>query len=113
MHELALAQGIVEVIREQAADGSFTRVKSVRLVIGALSHVEPEAIEFGFDAVSRGTVAEGAALVIDRPPGIAWCLDCEANVEIAGRTDPCPACGGYRLVVTGGEELRVQELEVE
>lgn len=113
MHELALAQGIVDVIREQAASGGFSRVKSVRLAIGALSHVEPEAIEFGFDAVSRGTIAEGAALLIDRPPGTAWCLDCSATVAIAGRADPCPGCGGFRLVVTGGEDLRVQELEVE
>lgn len=113
MHELALSQGIIDVIRDQSATQGFTRVKTVRLVIGALSHVEPEAIEFGFDAVSRGTVAEGAALEIERPPGMAFCLACETTVPLAGRSDPCPRCGGYQLVVTGGEEMRVKELEVE
>lgn len=113
MHELALSQGIIDVIREQAAVQGFTRVKTVRLVIGTLSHVEPEAIEFGFDAVSRGTIAEGATLVIERPPGAAFCLSCEKPVPLAERFDPCPDCGGHQLVVTGGEELRVKELEVE
>ena len=113
MHELALSQGIIDVIRDQSAAQGFTRVKTVRLVIGALSHVEPEAIAFGFDAVSRGTVAEGAALDIERPPGEAFCLGCEKPVPLAERSDPCPHCGGHQLVVTGGEELRVKELEVE
>lgn len=113
MHELALSQGIIDVIREQAATQGFTRVKTVRLAIGALSHVEPEAIAFGFDAVSRGTVAEGARLDIERPPGQAFCLACEKPVPLAERFDPCPDCGGHQLVVTGGEELRVKELEVE
>ncbi|MCW2242676.1 hydrogenase maturation nickel metallochaperone HypA [Azospirillum canadense] len=113
MHELALSQGIIDVIRDQSAAQGFTRVKTVRLVIGALSHVEPDAIAFGFDAVSRGTVAEGAALEIERPPGEAFCLGCEKPVPLAERSDPCPHCGGHQLVVTGGEELRVKELEVE
>lgn len=113
MHELALSQGIVEMIREQAAAQGFTRVRTVRLVIGALSHVEPEALAFGFDAVSRGTLAEGAALEIERPGGQAWCLACERTVEVAERFNPCPACGGHQLVLTGGDEMRVKELEVE
>ncbi|KAA0684182.1 hydrogenase maturation nickel metallochaperone HypA [Roseomonas genomospecies 6] len=113
MHELALSQGIIDVIRDQAAAQGFTRVKTVRLVIGALSHVEPEAIAFGFDAVSRGTIAEGAVLDIERPPGQAFCLSCEKPVPLPERSDPCPDCGGHQLVVTGGEEMRVKELEVE
>lgn len=113
MHEMALAHGIVEVIREQAAAQAFRRVLSVRLVIGALSHVEPEALAFGFDAASRGSPAEGAALRIDRPPGEAFCLDCETTVEIGDRAAACPACGGYRLMVTGGEDMRIKDLEVE
>ncbi len=113
MHELALSQGIIDVIRDQAAVQGFTRVKTVRLVIGTLSHVEPEAIAFGFDAVSRGTIAEGAVLDIERPPGQAFCLSCEKPVPLPERSAPCPDCGGHQLVVTGGEEMRVKELEVE
>lgn len=113
MHELALAHGIVEVIREQAEAQGFRRVTVVRLVIGALSHVEPQALEFGFDAASRGSPAEGAILRIDRPPGEAFCLDCAVTVTIEDRTAACPLCGGYRLMVTGGEDMRIKDLEVE
>lgn len=113
MHELALARGVVEVIEEQAAAQRFRRVVRVRLVIGALSHVEPEALAFGFDAVSRGTAAEGAALVIDRPPGQAYCLDCEATVTVDERAAPCPRCAGWRLMITGGDDMRIKDLEVE
>lgn len=113
MHEMALSQGIVDVIREQADAQGFDRVKIVRLVIGSLSHVEPAAIEFCFDAVSRGTVAEGAVVEIERPPGQAFCMPCGTTVPIAERHDPCPLCGGHEMVLVGGEELRVKELEVE
>lgn len=113
MHEMALSQGIIDVIRDQAAAQGFTTVKSVRLAIGMLSHVEPEAIEFCFDAVSRGTLAEGAELTIERPPGQAFCMPCGQTVAISQRYDPCPLCGGHEWVLTGGDELRVKELEVE
>jgi len=113
MHELSLSQGIVDLVRDQAAANGARRVLRVRIAIGALSHVEPDAIEFGFDVVSRGTPAEGAILEIDRPPGRARCLPCDAEVTIATRDQPCPRCGTHRWVLVGGDELRVLELEVE
>lgn len=113
MHEMALSQGIVDVIREQAEAQGFRAVKTVRLVIGRLSHVEPDAIEFGFDVVSRGTPAEGARLEIERPPGQAYCTACAKTVEIAERYAPCPECGGHQWVLVDGEQMRIKELEVE
>lgn len=113
MHETALCKGIVEAVKEQAAAHGFARATVVRLSIGALSHVEPEALVFAFDAAAAGTLAEGARLEIERPPGQAFCIHCEVQVNIAQRFDPCPQCGGHDLVVTGGEEMRIKELEVE
>lgn len=113
MHETALCKGIVEAVKEQATAHGFARATVVRLSIGALSHVEPEALVFAFDAAAAGTLAEGARLEIERPPGQAFCIHCEVQVSIAERFDPCPRCGGHDLVVTGGEEMRIKELEVE
>ena len=112
MHEMALAQGIVEIVQEHARRDAFTRVRTVRIEIGALSHVDPRAIAFGFDVVTRGTVAEGAALAIDRPEGTAYCTDCCKTVAIAAHGDPCPECGGNKWVLVGGDEMRVVDLEV-
>ncbi|MDJ0950876.1 MAG: hydrogenase maturation nickel metallochaperone HypA [Alphaproteobacteria bacterium] len=112
MHEMALSESMILIIEQEAVRQRFDRVKTVCLEIGVLSHAEPEAMGFCFEAVSRGTVAEGARLEIQRPPGEAWCMDCAGTIEIARRFDPCPRCGGHQLQVTGGEELRVKELEV-
>jgi hydrogenase nickel incorporation protein HypA/HybF len=70
-------------------------------------------MRFCFDAVTRGSVAEGAALVIIETPGSAWCMQCARTVPMAERYCACPQCGGYQLQVNGGTELRIKELEVE
>lgn len=113
MHELSLCEGIVQVMEEQAPLQRFDRVKRVRLEVGALAGVDPQAMRFGFEVVTRGTLADGACLEILHLPAQAWCLPCGQTVEIAQRFDPCPRCGGHQLQVTGGEELRIKELEVE
>ncbi len=112
MHEMALCEGVLDIIAEEATRQRFARVRAVRLEIGALSHVEPEAMRFCFDAVSRGTIAESARFEVIEVPGEAWCMNCSKPVAIARRFDPCPACGGYKLQVTGGDALRVKDLEV-
>jgi len=113
MHELALCQGILDVLEEQAQRHNFRRVRRVRLEIGDLSAVEPRALAFGFEAVTRGTLADGAALEIERVPGQAHCLTCETVVNLPARADPCPRCGGYRLLVTAGEAMRIKDMEVD
>lgn len=113
MHELALAQSIVDIVEAQAKANAVTRVRKVHLVVGALAGVEPDALLFGFDSVTRGTIAEGATLELQRPPGKGACMKCGAEVVIEQRGDACPACGSYQVIVTGGDELRVAELEVD
>lgn len=112
MHEMALAQSVVDIALRQAAENGAARIRMIRLEIGALSHVEPRALEFGFDVVAKGTAAEGADLRIDRPEGTATCLMCIKTFSLPNRYDPCPHCGSHQIVVVGGEEMRVKELEV-
>jgi len=100
------------MLQERAESEHFSRVKVVWLEIGPLAGVEPLALRFGFDAVTKGTIAEGARLEIIDVPGQAWCLACAKQVSMKQRSDACPECGAYQLQVTGGEELRVKELEV-
>jgi hydrogenase nickel incorporation protein HypA/HybF len=113
MHEMALAEGLIELVEEEARKAHATRVTVVRLSLGALGHAEPEAIRFCFDAISRGTLAEGAALAIDIVPGAGWCLDCARTVPLTERFGACPDCGQYHVQMTAGDELRLSELEVE
>ena len=113
MHEMSLAEGVLQILEDASRTQDFRRVKTVWLEIGRLSSVEPEAMRFCFDAVTRGSLADGARLEIVDVPGSGRCLACGAQVEIAAIYDPCPRCGDYPVQPTGGTEMRVKELEVE
>jgi hydrogenase nickel incorporation protein HypA/HybF len=113
MHEMSLAEGVLQVIEDYARKEGYSRVKTVWLEIGRLSGVEVEAMRFCFDAVARGTLAEGAALEIVETEGAGWCLTCGKTVPLDTRYDPCPDCGGFQVQVTGGTAMRVKELAVE
>lgn len=113
MHEMSICESVVQTLEEQAAVQDYSRVRVVRLEIGPFAGVEPESLRFCFDVVTRDTLAEGAALEIITTQPQAWCLDCEKNITIVERFDPCPECGGRQLQVSGGDELRIKELEVD
>lgn len=112
MHEMAITTALLELIREQLVANGAERASRVVVDIGLLSHVDPHALRFAFDAISRGGPADGAELVIRQPAGRAWCLDCDAGVAVTTRDGLCPRCGGAKLLAQGGDELRLVELEV-
>ena len=112
MHEMALAESMLEVVEATARRNGAGRVLAVRLAIGALSHVEPEALKFCFDAVTRGSLAERARLEIESIPGAAWCVPCGETVELSALGAPCPRCGSFQLAVSQGEAMRVMDIEV-
>lgn len=112
MHEMSLAESVREIVEDAARAHAAARVARVRLEIGRLSQVEVDAMRFAFDVVMRGSLADGAALDIVETPGTAWCMRCSQAVEIAQRGDACPACGSYQLQVTGGDRMRVIDLEL-
>jgi hydrogenase nickel incorporation protein HypA/HybF len=113
MHEMSLSQGIADIIEESARRDGFSRVRAVWLEIGSLASVEPEAIRFCFDVVTRGGCAEGARLEIIATPGQAWCLGCSRSIQIDTPLADCPLCGSREVQVTGGTDMKVKELEVE
>jgi len=112
MHEMAIAESVVKIVEDHARKAGSDKVTLVRLEIGMLSHVEVPALRFGFEAVSKGSIVEGATLEIDHVPGTAWCHDCMGTVDIRRLGDACPTCGSYKLQVNGGEEMRVKDMEV-
>lgn len=113
MHEMSLAENMLQIIEESARNQGFTRVRAVVLEIGALSAVEPDAMRFCFDAVTSGSIAECARLEIIETAGQGRCEKCAENFPLAALYEPCPVCGSYEVRVTGGDAMRVKELEVE
>lgn len=113
MHEMSLAEGVLQLVSETARREAASCVKTVVLEIGKLSAVEPEALKFCFDAVTQGTIAQGAVLEIIAVPGVGWCLVCNATVAMEELYGACPKCGNHQVQTTGGNEMRVKEIEIE
>ncbi len=113
MHEMSLCEGVLDILKTEAVNQGYKRVMTVWLEIGELSGVEPDAMMFSFDAVTRGSLADGAKLVIVPVPGESWCMKCSKNIKVKQRFDCCPDCGSYQLQVVSGDEMKIKELEVE
>ncbi|WP_424862555.1 hydrogenase maturation nickel metallochaperone HypA [Streptomyces sp. MMS24-I29] len=108
MHELSITQGIVEAVCERA-DGR--PVRAVRVRVGILTAVVPEAMRFCFDLTTAGTAAEDALLEIDHVPGRAHCRACETDFLLNDLVLLCP-CGSSDVDVTSGRELQIVSMRV-
>ncbi|MBA3907367.1 MAG: hydrogenase maturation nickel metallochaperone HypA [Pseudonocardiales bacterium] len=109
MHELSITQSVVEAITSRMGDAPVVRV---RLEVGKLSGLVPDAVRFCFEMVASGTSCAGAALEFDEPMGSARCRDCGVGFETAEVFALC-ACGSADVAVLGGTELRIKEVEVQ
>lgn len=110
---MSLAEGMIQLLEDHARDQQFERVKKIWLEIGKLSNVEVESLLFCFDAVAKHTLAEHAEIIIERPDGKGFCLDCSQTVVCESLYQPCPVCGGHKIQVTDGKDMRIRELEVD
>ncbi len=108
MHELGITRNIVAIVAEHAHGAQVLRIK---VEIGKLSAVMPDAIRFCFDVASRGTVTEGAALEIVEVAARARCRACASEFELDQPYGRC-ACGSGDLEWVSGMELKIKEMEV-
>jgi hydrogenase nickel incorporation protein HypA/HybF len=108
MHELGLCTSIVDAIEVRAAERPVARV---RVRVGRLNHVHPEAFEQSFTMAAMGTVAENAAAELVFLPVIARCSQCDTSWEGEDMPIACPACGSVALELLGGDELVLESIE--
>ena len=81
--------------------------------MGQLAAIDPAALRFGFEAVTKGTLIEHAILEIIAIEGQARCESCQKTVKLERYYDACPRCGNFLLTVTQGEALRLKCMEIE
>jgi len=112
MHELSLLENVREILESHAQSQNFAKVTRVTLEIGKLSCVEPEALRFGFDVVMKGSLVEGAELVITETSGIGLCRQCGLQSVIETLYDPCAECGCPYMDVVQGAEMKIKDLIV-
>jgi hydrogenase nickel incorporation protein HypA/HybF len=113
MHELPITQSILEITLRHAEQAHATRVTDLYLVIGRLSYVMDDSVQFYWDMIAEGTIAEGAHLHFERVPAELLCLDCGHRYAIDGETLPCPNCESVRVKIASGDEFRLDSISVE
>lgn len=113
MHELALTQSIVDLVARCGRQEGVRRVTRVVVEVGAAASVEPEALNFCFDIVAAGTIAQRAELVIETVALRGACRTCAKEFDAPHLASACPACGAYGPRWLRGRELRVKSIEGE
>jgi hydrogenase nickel incorporation protein HypA/HybF len=113
VHELSIAQSLMEIVLEEGRRHRLGRVKLIRLQVGELAAVVPESLEFCFEMVSKDTIAEGAVLDIESVPVVANCSQCRMAFEVENHVFLCPQCGEPTFELVSGRELSVVSIEGE
>ena len=112
MHELSIAESILETVRRHIEAGQATCVRTISVRVGVFSGLVPESLEFCFDVVAQAAGFPHAHLAVTRVPARRTSHDCAAEFTLDEPLFACPACEGGRLSVTGGNELDVIEAEL-
>jgi hydrogenase nickel incorporation protein HypA/HybF len=114
MHELAIAQSIVDTVEAKATECKAARVKGVRVKIGEASGVVIDSLTFCFEMLtSLDPTLEGAQLLIDLVPHRAWCNHCDSEFPISNFVAQCPTCKEWSNTIVSGTELQILEMEIE
>jgi hydrogenase nickel incorporation protein HypA/HybF len=113
MHELSIANSILEAVLKERERLNGARVTRVGLRIGALAGVDPDALSFGFEVLVKGTGLEPLPLSIEWTPRRHECPHCKHVFTVDDYQFNCPACGAAETRCIGGDELELTYLEVE
>ncbi len=113
MHELSVTESLLQIAIRHAERADAKRIVRLNIVIGELSSIVDDSVQFYWDIVSAGTIAEGAELHFERVGGRLRCLACGHSFPLGGDSFACPECGETDVVVAGGDDFRLESIEVE
>ncbi len=113
MQELAIMQSLLYIALQEGEQSGGERITAVRLVIGRLSGIDPEALAQSFESLSQGTIAEGASLEVEWVDAVAECDRCRGTWELTHQYLVCPHCGKGFGRLLSGHELRVAGLAMD
>ncbi len=112
MHEVSIMQSVLDSASEELRKAGARNITRMKLLVGVLSGVVPDALEFAFTALKTGTPAAGAKLEIEMAPAFFRCLNCKDTTESIEMTFVCPTCDGALVVDHGGSQLELTQLEL-
>jgi hydrogenase nickel incorporation protein HypA/HybF len=112
MHELSIAQSIIQIVEKSFNKNSGKRIESVTLLIGQLSGIEVDALEFSFSIIKNETVLHNVELVIEKIEGQGKCQKCNMVFAMNKYGMPCPSCQSYNIDILKGKEMKVLRINV-
>jgi hydrogenase nickel incorporation protein HypA/HybF len=113
MHELAVTESILDIAKRHATQANAARVTTIHLVIGQLSSVVDDSVQFYWDMISKDTLCEGAQLDFNRVPAEFKCSTCGTQFILDGLMTRCPSCQGTQIKIISGNEFFVESIEIE
>ena len=113
MHEMGIIAGVLDAVHASATSAGADRVLSITLTIGEMTEVVDEALTFAFEALSEGTMSEGAELKVNKVTPRSLCLSCFEEFEHDRFHRACPHCGSYETNLIAGRELQIESIEVD
>lgn len=113
MHELGIMTGVMDAVTKTAEEAGALKVLKVTLSVGVMTEAIEDALQFAFEALSEGTLCEGAELVINMVQPRSRCLECGEEFEHDRFHMLCPKCGGFATELIAGKELQIDSIEVD
>jgi hydrogenase nickel incorporation protein HypA/HybF len=113
MHEKAVTESLLNIATEHALKAGASRVTQLNLVIGRLSSIVGDSVQFYWDVMSNGTICEGSKLIFKRVPAELYCLNCGNTYGLDSDLQPCPKCGSSQVNIKQGEEFYLDSIEIE
>ncbi len=113
MHELAITQNILGIAVAEAETAQASRITKIRLIIGELSGVVGECVQFYFDFLKKDSIAENATIDFEIVPAELNCRNCQTSFKLEDSNWTCPNCGSTSLEITGGQSCFIESIEVE
>lgn len=113
MHELSVTESILEISLRHAHQANAKHITNLYLVIGQLASIVDDSVQFYWDIVSKGTIADGATLHFRRIPATLACMDCNHHYNPSDNSFSCPVCNSDHVKVISGDEFFMEAIDVD
>lgn len=113
MHEMSIAISIVDIVCKKANEENAKNINNIVIDVGELSGIMIDALEFGFEAATKNTLADGAKLKINKIQGKAYCKNCDKPYYLKNEYSPCPTCNDFNFELQEGKELNIKSFNID
>jgi hydrogenase nickel incorporation protein HypA/HybF len=112
MHELSIAQGILDIVRQYVPEEQAADIRRIRIRVGQMAGIVPDSLDFCFGAMVNGTAMAEARLDIEEIPVRSRCAGCGEIFSLEGAAFFCPFCNSREIKIISGTELQVVDIEL-